>query len=277
MVRLKRVLTAVDAAWIVAGSMIGSGIFVTPGFVAGTLPGVFWPLFAWLLGGVVCVCGALVYGELGSRLPQAGGDYRYLTEAYGPFWGFLNGWAAITLTFSAAAAAQSRLAVGYLFAALGIAAPGWAHAVAAVAAVLLLTWANTVGARVAGKTTALFTGGPLLVLVVLFVWGWATGDEALALPEPFLAATPGPWLAALSVALIPVFFTYSGWNAAAYLAGEMREPGRALGRGLLAGTAAVTLLYLMVNVALLENPWYRAISSSMRILPLAPLKPTGWE
>ena len=152
---LKRVLSAVDASWIVAGSMIGAGIFITPGLVVGHLPGVAWPLLAWLLGGVVALCGAAVYGELGARLPYAGGDYQYLKRAFGPLWGFMNGWAAITLTFSAAAAAQTRGAIEYLHAALSGSAdsPPLLLRLVAPLVILLLTWTNTVGARVAGKTT----------------------------------------------------------------------------------------------------------------------------
>ena len=148
--KLKRVLTAGDAAWLVAGSMIGTGIFITPGIVADRLPGVAWPLAAWLVGGLVSLCGAAVYGELRARISEAGGDYQFLNVAFGRRWGFLSGWSAITLSFSAAAAAQTRAAVEYLDAALpGLGLAAWA-AVWAPLLIGLLTWANTVGARAAG-------------------------------------------------------------------------------------------------------------------------------
>ena len=251
-VGLKRVLGPVDAGWIVAGSMVGAGIFITPGFVAAHLPGA-WPLAAWLIGGIVAICGAAVYAELGARLPQAGGDYRFLYVAYGPQWGFLNGWAAITLTFSAAAAAQTRAGLEYLLAAV----PALAHTpigqgfVFAPLMVLVLTWANTLGARLSGKTTALCTAVPLVGLIGLFVIGLAGDSTEVVWPSNPFAAPDTGWLLAFSLAIIPVFFTYSGWNAAAYLAGEMKDPGRSLARGLLVGTALVTLLYLCVNLALL--------------------------
>jgi len=248
---LKRVLGASDAGWIVAGSMIGSGIFITPGLVAGRLPGMLWPLSTWILGGAVALAGAAVYAELGGRMPRAGGDYRYITDAYGPLWGFMNGWAAVTLTFSAAAAAQCRAALGYVAAVLPIEDTALFVTLAAPVAVFLLTGANLVGARVAGRTTVIFTAGPLLLLLGLFVAGALGGQGGLHWPEEPFARPAGFLPLAVGMALIPVFFTYSGWNAAAYLAGEMRDPGRNLARGLLAGTGLTALLYVLVNVALL--------------------------
>jgi APA family basic amino acid/polyamine antiporter len=247
--KLKRVLTAADAAWLVAGSMIGTGIFITPGIVADSLPGVAWPLAAWLVGGLVSLCGAAVYGELGARVPRPGGDYQFLNVAFGRRWGFLSGWSAITLSFSAAAAAQTRAAVEYLDAAL----PGLG--LAALAAIWspllvgLLTWANTVGARAAGRATAALTAGPVVGLLVLFALVIIGGKLDLQLPDETLGA-PAVTFGAFGVALIAVFFTYSGWNAAAYLAGELKRPERDLARGLIAGTGLVTALYVVMNVGL---------------------------
>jgi len=253
-VQLRRVLTASDATWMVAGNMIGAGIFITPGFVAGSLPGLAWPLVAWVLGGLLALAGAAIYGELGSRLPHAGGDYQYLTRAFGPMWGFLMGWSALTLSFSAAAAAMCRVSVSYLLAGLpegaGISTAA-AQSIGAPLLLLLLTWANVAGARVSGRTTAVLTGGPLLVLLVLFGYGAFAGEARLDWPAAPLAAPTAAWPLALGAAMVPVFFTFSGWNAAAYVAGELREPGRSLPRALLLGTGTVTLLYLLVNLALL--------------------------
>ncbi len=243
---LKRVLTSVDAGWIVAGNMIGAGIFFTPGVVAAQIDGVAWPLLAWLIGGLVSIGGALIYGELGSRIPEAGGDYRYLARAFGPFWGFMNGWAAITLTFSAAAAAQTRAAIAAI--------PGIGDSsslnvtLLAPVVVLLLTWTNTVGAKIAGRTTAVLTAVPVAVVIGLFLVGAARGSGEVGFAGYSATGTPSPVL--FAAALIPIFFAYSGWNAAAYLAGEMKDPTRSLARGLIGGTIGVTLLYVLFNVAL---------------------------
>jgi APA family basic amino acid/polyamine antiporter len=192
---LKRVLGPIDAAWIVSGNMIGAGIFAMPGLVAGYLPGTFWPLLAWSLGGVLALCGAAVYAELGARIPRAGGDYLYLAEAFGPVWGFLTGWAAMLLTFSAAAAAMSIVAVRHLCAAVPLLAsvPDW---ILAPALILLLTAANLTGARVSGRTTAWFTAIPLLGLLVLFGMGLAAGNTAVRWPEASALSRPGRWRSA---------------------------------------------------------------------------------
>jgi APA family basic amino acid/polyamine antiporter len=245
---MRRVLGPVDAAWLVAGNMIGAGIFYTPGLVAGQLPGGLWPLAAWLLGGVLALCSAAVYAELGARLPHAGGDYRYLAAAFGPAWGFLTGWSAMLLTFSAAAAAMCIVATSYLQAA-------WPpltlvpSSILAPALVVLLTAANVAGARVAGRTTAWLTALPLLGLLALFGWGLVSRKDALHWPTN--DALPDSWLLALGAAMPPIFFTYSGWNAAAYVAGEVKDPGRNLARGLLGGTLFVTAVYLAINTLFL--------------------------
>ncbi len=248
---LERVLGRREAAWIVAGNMIGAGIFLFPGPVAGRLPGLAWPLVAWALGGALALCGAAVYGELGSRLPRAGGDYQYLAAAFGPLWGFLHGWAAILLTFSAAAAVMAVVAVRHVWAALAPAGDPGHPAVRLVPplVVLLLTWANTAGVRAGERATVWLTALPLAGLFVLFGAGVVLGRADLALPQ---AAPLGrPWPLALGSAMVFVFFTYSGWNAAAYLAGEIRDPGRNLAGGLLWGTALVTAIYLAFNLVVL--------------------------
>jgi APA family basic amino acid/polyamine antiporter len=240
--------------------MIGAGIFITPGLVAGHLNGVLWPLIGWTLGGLLALGGASVYGELGSRLPKAGGDYQYLATAFGPLWGFLFGWAAITLSFSAAAAAMARVAVEYFagtFRAVGAFAPDarpvssdLLKTVAAPLIVLALTLANTVGARVAGRTTALLTAIPVTGLIVLAVVGAVTvrGDVRWPTGEPIPDRN---WLLAFGAAMVPIFYTYSGWNAAAYVAGEIREPGRNLARSLLIGAGLVTAAYIVFNLSLI--------------------------
>lgn len=245
---LKRVLGSADAAWLVAGNMIGAGIFYTPGLVAGPLPGLSWPLVAWTAGGLLALCGAAVYAELGSRIPKSGGDYQYLADAMGPLWAFLSGWAGMLLTFSAAAAAMCIVAMDYFRTAIPFLAgvPNW---IAAPLFVLLLTQANLLGARIAGRTTAWLTGIPLAALIVLFAAGLLGGGAEIRWPEARIPAKPIP--VALGAAMLPVYFTYSGWNAAAYIAGELKNATRSLVRGLFGGTALVMLVYLAVNTVIL--------------------------
>jgi APA family basic amino acid/polyamine antiporter len=249
-VPLKRVLGPVDAAWLVAGNMIGAGIFVMPGLVAARLSGFALPLSAWAIGGVLALAGAAVYGELGARNPHAGGEYLYLARTFGPVWGFLSGWAGGLLTFSAAAAVMATVSVRNLATAFpALELPEIVERALAPLFVLVLTWTNTVGARAGGRTTVLFTAVLLIGLIALFGAGLLSGSAEVHLP----VASPSsePWPQAMGAAMIFVYFTYSGWNAAAYLAGEIRDPGRNLAWGLLGGTALVTVVYVLFNIVLL--------------------------
>ena len=243
---LKRVLGPVQAGWLVAGNMVGAGIFFMPGLVSGHLPGFAWPLLAWTAGGLLALGGAAVYAELGSRIPRAGGDYQYLATAFGPLWAFLTGWAGLLLTFSGAAAAMAHVVVNYMHASVPATSivPIW---IAAPAIILVLTATNALGARAAGSATAWMTAVPIAGLIVMFVYGLIAGTAEIHVPETDVA--PAPF--GLGVAMVLVFFTYSGWNAAAYLAAEIRDPQRNLARGLLWGTALVTLLYLLMNTIFL--------------------------
>lgn len=268
---LRRVLGAFDAGWLVAGNMIGAGIFITPGIVAGQLPGLTAPLAAWIVGGALALAGAAVYGELGARMPQAGGDYQFLRLAFGPLWGFLTGWAALVVTFSGAAAVMAVVSVQNLAAAWPAfdGTPTIVRGLAAPLVIVALTVANAAGARAAGRAAALFTAVPVGGLVVLFGIGLLTADGAVssALPPattlaPDASRTPNLSLLTWGAALVPVFFTYSGWNAAAYVGGEVRDPSRNLVRGLLVGTAGVTLFYVSVNFVLLAVLPHSELSGS---------------
>lgn len=237
---------------MVAGNMVGAGIFVTPGLVAMHLPGAGWTLMAWAAGGLLALAGASVYGELGARLPRAGGDYRFLFAAFGPLPAFLSGWAAFLLSFSAAAAAMALSVVDHLTLAIpGLGAMGsWGGRLMGAGLILLLTATNAAGSRLAGKTTILLTALPLVGLAGLLAAGWLMGNDPVQGPGDWWTPPTGAWLPALGAALVPIYFTYSGWNAAAYMAGEIKNPGRSLPRGLLLGTATVIVLYVAVNLML---------------------------
>jgi len=255
---LKRVLGAADAGWLVAGNMVGAGIFITPGLVAGNLPGTLWPLAAWVVGGALSLCGAAIYGELGARLPRAGGDYQYLRVAFGPLWGFLTGWAAWIVTFSGAAAVMAIVTMDNVTTAWPLLArlPDGLHRLLPAVVVIALTVANIAGARIAGRTTAWLTILPVGGLAVLCVIGWFTGSATLE-TSAWRSHAPMPGaesstriVVAFAAAMVPILFTYSGWNAAAYVAGEIRRPALNLARGLLLGTFGVCVFYVLFNVLL---------------------------
>lgn len=235
------------AGCVLVGNVIGSGIFTTTGFMARDLghPGLI--LSVWLIGGLIALAGALSYSELGAAFPVAGGEYVYLRRAYGPFVGFLSGWTSFTIGFGAAIAAGAVSFTAYLFQLFPIGDHGdlWA-----TGAALALLWAVTEfhlggvgpGGRLQRTLTVLKVGAILLLITV----GLTAGDgdwSHLASTEAQIAPGFRPWL----VSLIFALYAYSGWNAAAYLAGEITDPARTIPRTMIGGTLFVAALYLALN------------------------------
>jgi APA family basic amino acid/polyamine antiporter len=239
-----------DASLIVVGSIVGAGIFLVSGAVAHEAGsrGAFF--LAWVLGGAVALAGALSNGELGGMFPRSGGEYVYLREAYGPALGFLSGWTSFLVVFPGSIAA---LAAGFgttVAPMLGLSSSaGRAIGLFAIAA---LTGLNALGLSPGKWTQNVLSATKLAAFGGLLVLG------ALVSPPDAVAAAPPVGTAAgghpggVATALIPVFFAYSGWNAATYIAGELREPRRGLGQALALGTGLCVVLYLAVNAVYLR-------------------------
>ncbi len=248
--RLRAELGLRDAVFLVVASVVGSGIFLTPGPIAERLPHPGLIFAVWIVGGLLSVAGALANAELGAMYPRAGGDYVYLREAFHPIAGFLVGW----LTFFAIyAGTVATLAAGFgagLAAALG-AGPRAALAVAVltIAATSALNYVSLRwGARANNATGWL----KLVALLAFAALAPLSGQGSLDNLRPLLAgagAVAGP--AAFALALSPVLFSYLGWNASIYVASEIRDPGRNLPRSLFLGLAVCTVVYMLLNAAYL--------------------------
>jgi APA family basic amino acid/polyamine antiporter len=244
-----RGLGTVDASLLVVGSIVGAGIFLVSPSVAREVrsPAAF--LATWLLGGTVALSGALSNGELGGLFPRSGGEYVYLSEAYGPALGFLSGWTAFWIAFPGSIAA---LATGFgatLASMLGLGWPGAPKAIG-VLAVAALTVVNALGVRSSKWTQNALSVTKLAAFLVLLGLGLLVSRPGLGDPVP-LGGAGGP-AGGIAAALVPVMFAYSGWNAATYVAGEMRDPSRELGRALAIGTGLCAALYIAVNVVYLR-------------------------
>jgi len=237
------------ATYVVIASMVGTGILVSPGYMMASL-GNYPAIFAlWALGGLLALCGALCVAELAAALPRAGGEYVYLREAYGPMPAFLSGWTSFFLGFAAPLAVAGYIAALYLLTPFGLADERDGHAIQIVAALIIaaITVPNLLGHRHSAWTqnlTTILKFGLFVVLVAAgFLFGKGqfanfTGGQPLAKVDLETAMTQ----------LFYVMFAYSGWNAASYLAGEVRDPARVLPRSLLLGTGLVIVLYLAVNL-----------------------------
>ena len=231
----------------VVGGIIGGGIFRTPATVAERVGTAGAVLTTWAIGGVVALIGAFVWGELGQRRPRAGGQYVYLRETFGPLPAFLYAW---TLTLVIATGAIAAVAV--TFADYAIALLGTSHRYSvplAVAAIMLLSGINYVGVRPAAITQNIFTILKLVALAALIGAGVLLAiPTASSRPVPPLTAG----VSALGSALIPVLFTYGGWQQTNFIAEEIVEPERNLPRALIIGVAIVITVYVLTNVAYLR-------------------------
>lgn len=259
-VRLDRILGPVDAAALVISNVIGVGIFTTPGIVAQMAPHPQALLGTWFVGGVLALAGALAYAELATLRPKAGGEYVYLREAFGPLVAFLTGWTSLVAGFSGAIAAGAVGFAVYLGHFIPVAADTrlWVmiplpigtldispRTLVALTVIFGLSAIHICGLQPGRRVQNTLAGTKILALLALIVLGGMMGMGSV---EHFTAPagdiSPTSWL----LALIPVMFTYSGWNAAAYVAEEVRHPSRNLPLALGAGTGIVVFLYLLLNL-----------------------------
>ncbi|MBW2253939.1 MAG: amino acid permease [Deltaproteobacteria bacterium] len=249
MTALPRQLGLVTATLVVVASMIGVGVFTTTGFLVRDVGSPEVILLGWAIGGVVSLAGALCYAELGAAYPENGGEYLLLSRVYHPAVGFVAGWVSLVVGFSAPAAAAA-LAFGKYARTV---VPSVSPIAAAVALVLAVALIHAFRVRLGSWAQNAVTVTQVVLIGVFVVGGVLYGDPArLAGSGGLLQATLSP---AFAVGLIYIAFAYSGWNAAAYIAGELEEPGRTLPHALVLGTAIVALLYLGLNaVFLLSAP-----------------------
>jgi APA family basic amino acid/polyamine antiporter len=257
---LDRRLGPLDAAAIIVANVIGGGILFTPPQVAAAAPSAFWFLGAWLAGGALAFAGAMAYAELAALRPRAGGEYVYLNAAFGRLAAFLTGWTSFVAGFTGAIAASAIVITFYLERFI----PGAANStpffvvpiplvplsfsrqtLVALSAIGLMAWIHLRGVgpgRIMGNVLAALKVSALLMFIAL---GFSIGSGSAAnLTGSSGVVVPTSWL----LALIPVMFTYSGWNAAGYIAEEIRDPGRNVPRAFALGTLAVILIYLSLNI-----------------------------
>jgi basic amino acid/polyamine antiporter, APA family len=244
----KRSLGLGITAAIVVANMIGTGVFTGTGFNAHALQDPKTILFAWFVGGVVALCGAACYAELGTLMPKAGGEYVYLREAYHPALGFMSGWVSLTAGFSAAIATASLLFAKYLAALVGGLESEWTHKVIAIVLIASMTAMHAFDTKVGGRVQQIFTIMKVALIVVFIAAGFASGNGDWAHFETQGGGFANVPTTTFAIQLMYISFAYSGWNAAAYIAGEVERPEKTLPRALLLGTGVVMVLYLLLNV-----------------------------
>jgi basic amino acid/polyamine antiporter, APA family len=261
---LLRQLGVFSATALVVSNMIGVGIFTSTGFLAGQLGSPKLVLWIWVVGAVCALCGALCYSELGINMPSSGGEYVYLTRAFGPTWGFMTGWVSFFAGFSAPIASVALAFSDYLgnfFPALHqensrvlVGSGEWtlsfggAQAVACLL-VLVFTVINIFGVLRVARLQNVLTGAKVLVLIAFIVLGFSAGKgswEHFSMNATRNVSTSIP--AQFAISLFWIYVAYSGWNAATYVAEELRHPSRTLPLALMVGTVLVAALYVVLNV-----------------------------
>src|SRR5271165_2517354 len=254
--RLQPAFRVRDGVALIVSNVIGVGIFTTPAIVAKLVPHPGAILLLWLAGGCLALAGAMSYAQLGRMWPLAGGEYIYLSKAYGPTAGFLSGWTSLVAGFSGAVAASAVGLITYLgqyFPSLaldhslfainfyvggGTFSPRSLAAAAVIVLFATLHACNLGAGKLTQNTLALLI---VAIIVVFCVLGFAVGAGSWAhFRSPNIAFRPVNWL----LALIPIMFTYSGWNAASYIAEEMYVTRRTIGQVLMIGTCIIVGLYV---------------------------------
>lgn len=244
---IARNIGVITAGSVVVANMIGTGVFTSLGFQAADITSVFALLMLWLIGGVIAFCGALAYGELGAASPRSGGEYHLLGEIYHPAIGFLAGWVSATVGFAAPTALAAVALAKYTAAVFPDLPTTHTAAFVVVVFALIHSYSVKVGSRFQNFFTLL-----KLLVVLFFIAAAAFVKQPVEL-RLIPQVSDWAWLVSppFAVSLVYVSYAYTGWNAAIYIAGELRHPQRDLPVSLFGSTLLVTVLYTLVNFVFL--------------------------
>ena len=257
--KLERKLGLFPATNIVVANMIGAGIFTTSGLLMSGLNNPVLMIILWTAGGIIALCGALSYGELGAAMPGAGGEYLFLSKLYSPVFGFLSGWVSFIVGFSAPIAASALGFSEYFTRAVpglavwiqntGIMGPVLTKKVLAVSVILIFTFIHYRGIKYGARIQNTLTLLKILLIVILLTAGFSSGKGDFS---NFTAGGNIPsglagWKT-IGLSLMWIMFAYSGWNASTYLGAEIKNPSRNLPGSLIYGTVIVMILYLGINI-----------------------------
>ncbi len=258
---LPRTLSGRDAFMLIVGNIIGIGIFTTTGYISQYAQSPGGMIFLWFMGGLLAFCGGLTYAELSSRFPHAGGDFHYLSHAYHPMLGYLFGWAAYVVTYTGSIAV---IAVGFAHYFLNL-FPEVIRAfqfsiplislditsvkIVSVIITFLFTQLNIRGIRSGARWQTVLTIFGIVTLLAFIILGFSSKAADWENLTPFLNEGLNlQTFSLMGVALIGIYFTYSGWTVIVYVAGEVREPQKSIPGAMVAGILTVTFLYILINI-----------------------------
>jgi basic amino acid/polyamine antiporter, APA family len=262
---IRLTVSMLTATAIVVADMVGVGVFTSLGFQVQGIPSGFSLLLLWVVGGAVALCGVFSYGELAAMFPRSSGEYNFLRRAYHPALGFLAGWLSATVGF-AAPVALAAMAFGQYGKAI---LPGVPPLALGLCVVWIVSLVGLRGIRYSSAFQMAWT-----VLKVALILAFLVAGFALGTPQP-ISFAPSPAdashviSASFAISLVFVMYSYSGWNAATYIAGEMHDPQRSLPRSLLVGTAIVIVLYVALNGLFLYTTPINQLAGQLDIAVIA--------
>lgn len=254
-------ITLFTATSLVIANMIGTGVFTSLGFQLLDIHSPFAILLLWITGGVIALCGALCYAELGAALPRSGSEYHYLSRIYHPVVGFMSGFVSITVGFAAPVALAAMALGGYTSQVF----PDANATLVAALVIIGLTAVHATSVKTGSGVQNIFTVAKILLILFIILAGFAS--DARAGISIFPSSDSGGEIFSLGFAgaLYWVSYSYSGWNASAYIAGEMENPQKNLPRSLLRGTLFVTVLYVLLNFIFLYTTPAQNMAGQMEV------------
>lgn len=260
-------ISLLTATSVVIANMIGTGVFTSLGFQLLGIESAFAIVCLWLIGGIVAFCGALCYSELGASLPRSGGEYNFLSYIFHPLPGFLSGWVSATVGFAAPVAlagiALGKYSAGFL--------PGSNPNLIALVTILVITFVHLYSLKAGSRFQNIFTLSKVLLIGLFILAGFMTDAPAQTQfwPVENLSNPKADWRmiysGAFAISLVWVSYSYSGWNAAAYIAGDMQDPQKNIPKALLRGTLVVTTLYVLLNVVFLWSTPIQDLSGQVEV------------
>ncbi len=255
----------VTATAIVIADMVGVGVFTSLGFQVNDITSGFSLLLLWVVGGIVAICGAFCYAELATMFPRSSGEYNFLRRIYHPAFGFVAGWLSATVGF-AAPVALAAMAFGIYFKSI---MPGAPPLVLGLGVTWLAALVHLCGVRFGGAYHNAWTALKLVLIIVFIIAGLAYGDSQAISFAPSTVDLGYIGGAPFAISLVFVMYSYSGWNAATYIVGELRDPARNLPRALFVGTAIVIVLYVSLNAVFLATTPMRELAGQLDVAIVA--------
>ncbi|MEL7377422.1 MAG: amino acid permease [Bacteroidota bacterium] len=261
-----------SAAALVIANMIGTGAFTTLGIQLELVSNGWVIIITWLVGGLVALFGAISYAELGVRLPKSGGEAHFLSEIYHPILGFLSGWVSLSVGF-AAAVALAAVAVGKYTYTL----TGWPPVWVAVGSIVLLSLLHGYSMRQGSRVQNFLTVLKLILVAALAVLGFLLPASTSSTLDWSFQGTKQIFSAGTAVSLVLVFYAYSGWNAAAYIVGEIKQPSKNLPKALIGGSLLVSGLFIMLQLSFLRQAGPAELSGRVEVGQIAAQQMLGLQ